>query len=147
MNLLQDPDYALTVRVEDMGGDAPNALKSTTRVNIVILQNLWVKPRPIKLRENLEGEYPMFLATVSLDLKTMMLLCYVGSVYTFNFIHIISNNSLHYLLFFFCNRCVPMIPPHRTGWYRKKDLPSPSPSIKMEISMSPLLWIENRKIW
>ncbi|KAI2655212.1 Cadherin-17 [Labeo rohita] len=64
VNLLQDPDYALTVRVEDMGGDAPNALKSTTRVNIVILQNLWVKPRPIKLRENLEGEYPMFLATV-----------------------------------------------------------------------------------
>ncbi|RXN30406.1 cadherin-17-like protein [Labeo rohita] len=62
--LESNPFYKCVERAEDMGGDAPNALKSTTRVNIVILQNLWVKPRPIKLRENLEGEYPMFLATV-----------------------------------------------------------------------------------
>ncbi|KAK2902996.1 hypothetical protein Q8A67_007709 [Cirrhinus molitorella] len=64
VNLLQDPDYALIVRVEDMGGEAPNSLKSTTRVNIAILQNLWVSPGPITLRENLEGIYPMYLATV-----------------------------------------------------------------------------------
>lgn len=73
MNLLQDPDYALVVRAEDLGGGAPNALSSTTRVNIAIVQNLWVSPGSITIRENLEGEYPMYLTTVSLDLKTVML--------------------------------------------------------------------------
>ncbi|XP_026084247.1 cadherin-17-like [Carassius auratus] len=63
-NLLQDPDYVLIVRAEDLGGGAPNALSSTTRVNIAIIQNLWVTPGPITLRENLEGEYPIHLATV-----------------------------------------------------------------------------------
>ncbi|XP_052434169.1 cadherin-17 [Carassius gibelio] len=63
-NLLQDPDYALIVRVEDLGGGAPNALSSTTRVNIAVIQNLWVSPGPITIRENLEGEYPMYLTTV-----------------------------------------------------------------------------------
>ncbi|XP_016387488.1 cadherin-17-like [Sinocyclocheilus rhinocerous] len=64
VNLLQDPDYALIVRAEDLGGGAPNALSSTTRVNIAIIQNLWVSPGPITIRENLEEEYPMYLTTV-----------------------------------------------------------------------------------
>uniref|UniRef100_A0A8C2I7V8 Cadherin 17, LI cadherin (liver-intestine) n=1 Tax=Cyprinus carpio TaxID=7962 RepID=A0A8C2I7V8_CYPCA len=64
VNLLQDPDYALVVRAEDLGGGAPNALSSTTRVNIAIVQNLWVSPGSITIRENLEGEYPMYLTTV-----------------------------------------------------------------------------------
>uniref|UniRef100_A0A671MUT1 Cadherin-17-like n=1 Tax=Sinocyclocheilus anshuiensis TaxID=1608454 RepID=A0A671MUT1_9TELE len=64
VNLLQDPDYALIVRVEDLGGGAPNALSSTTRVNIAVIQNLWVSPGPITIRENLEEEYPMYLTTV-----------------------------------------------------------------------------------
>ncbi len=72
MNLLRDPDYALIVHAEDLG--APNALSSTTRVNIAIIQNLWVSPGPITLRENLEEEYPMYLTTVSLDLKTIVML-------------------------------------------------------------------------
>ncbi|XP_073703597.1 cadherin-17 [Garra rufa] len=64
VNLLQDPDYALIVRVEDMGGEGSKILKSTTQVNIVVLQNLWVSPGPVILKENLEGDYPMYLATV-----------------------------------------------------------------------------------
>ncbi|XP_059423900.1 cadherin-17-like [Carassius carassius] len=63
-NLLQDPDYALIVRAEDLGGGAPNALSSTTRVNIAVIQDLWVSPGPITIRENMEGEYPMYLTTV-----------------------------------------------------------------------------------
>jgi len=39
-------------------------------------------------------------------------------------------------------RCAAMIPPHSTGWYRKKDLISPLPSIKMERSMLQVLWTE-----
>ncbi|KAK7147325.1 hypothetical protein R3I94_009993 [Phoxinus phoxinus] len=62
VNLLMDPDYVLVVRAEDLGD--PNALSSTTRVNIAILQNLWVSNVPIAIRENLEEEYPMYLATV-----------------------------------------------------------------------------------
>uniref|UniRef100_A0A671MB22 Cadherin-17-like n=1 Tax=Sinocyclocheilus anshuiensis TaxID=1608454 RepID=A0A671MB22_9TELE len=58
------PDYALIVSAEDLGGGAPNALSSTTRVNIAIIQNLWVSPGPITIRENLEEEYPMYLTTV-----------------------------------------------------------------------------------
>lgn len=64
VNLLQDPDYALIVRADDLGGGAPNALSGTTRVNIAIIQNLWVSPAPITIRENMEAEYPMYLTTV-----------------------------------------------------------------------------------
>uniref|UniRef100_A0A8C1YI84 Cadherin 17, LI cadherin (liver-intestine) n=1 Tax=Cyprinus carpio TaxID=7962 RepID=A0A8C1YI84_CYPCA len=64
VNLLQDPDYALIVRAEDLRGGAPNALSSTTRVNIAIIQNLWVSPGTITIKENFEAEYPMYLATM-----------------------------------------------------------------------------------
>jgi len=79
VDLLVDPDYALIVRAEDLGD--PNALSSTTRVNIVIIQNLWVSPAPIAIRENLDEEYPMYLTTVSLDLKTMLLWSAVPILY------------------------------------------------------------------
>lgn len=72
MNLLQDPDYALIVRVEDMGGDSPNALSNTVRVNIAIIQNLWINPGPVRIRENFEAEYPMLLVSVSLEMITSM---------------------------------------------------------------------------
>ncbi|XP_052003519.1 cadherin-17-like [Xyrauchen texanus] len=63
-NIHQDPDYALIVRVEDMGDGAPYSLSTTTRVNIAIIQNLWVNPGEITIKENLEGEYPMHVASV-----------------------------------------------------------------------------------
>ncbi|XP_066532287.1 cadherin-17 [Hoplias malabaricus] len=63
-NAIEDPDYTLIVRVKDLRGEAPNALSSTTRVNIVITQNLWIRPGPITIRENLIHEYPMWIATV-----------------------------------------------------------------------------------
>ncbi|KAA0703314.1 Cadherin-17 Intestinal peptide-associated transporter HPT-1 [Triplophysa tibetana] len=64
MNLLQDPDYALIVRVEDLGGNTLNALSNTVRVNIAVIQNLWINPGPVMIRENLQAEYPMHLVSV-----------------------------------------------------------------------------------
>ncbi|MCI4391369.1 hypothetical protein PGIGA_G00133450 [Pangasianodon gigas] len=64
MNVIQDPDYTLIVRVEDLGGGAPGALSSVTRVNIAVIQNLWISPGPINIMENLLVEYPMLLTTV-----------------------------------------------------------------------------------
>ncbi|XP_063054230.1 cadherin-17 [Engraulis encrasicolus] len=59
-----DPDYTLVVRAADMDG-APNALSSTTRVNVVVRQNLWINPGPLTIRENLKEVYPMKIATVT----------------------------------------------------------------------------------
>ncbi|XP_017309344.1 cadherin-17 [Ictalurus punctatus] len=61
---IQDPDYTLIVRVKDLGGGVPNALSSITRVNIAVTQNLWVKPEPFGIMENLIVEYPMLLTSV-----------------------------------------------------------------------------------
>ncbi|TRY84561.1 hypothetical protein DNTS_001309 [Danionella cerebrum] len=72
VNLLQDPDYALNVRVEDLGGVGPNPLRSTTRVNIAVIQNLWVRPGLISLRENLFEKYPKYLATVQANDPTAL---------------------------------------------------------------------------
>uniref|UniRef100_A0AAR2LTZ6 Cadherin domain-containing protein n=1 Tax=Pygocentrus nattereri TaxID=42514 RepID=A0AAR2LTZ6_PYGNA len=63
-NAIQDPDYTLIVRAVDLGGGAPSALSSTTRVNVAITQNLWVRPKPITIKENLLNEYPMLIASV-----------------------------------------------------------------------------------
>lgn len=75
-----DNDYTLIVKAEDMGG-SPNALSSTTRVNVIVRQNLWVNPGPIVIRENLKGAYPMEIATVS-HISQSQLLCH--SVGQFN---------------------------------------------------------------
>lgn len=66
---IQDPDYTLIVRVKDLGGGVPNALSSITRVNIAVTQNLWVKPEPFGIMENLIVEYPMLLTSVSFGLR------------------------------------------------------------------------------
>ncbi|XP_062404703.1 cadherin-17-like [Sardina pilchardus] len=62
VDAITDPDYTLIVKAEDMGG-ALNALWSSTRVDVVVRQNLWKKPEPIALKENLK--YPMPIATVT----------------------------------------------------------------------------------
>lgn len=61
---LEDPDYTLIVRVQDLGGMSENALSGTTRVQIAVLSNLWVSPGPITVRENLEETYPLVIAKV-----------------------------------------------------------------------------------
>ncbi|XP_048009767.1 cadherin-17 [Megalobrama amblycephala] len=62
VNLHLDPDFVLSVRVEDLGD--PNALSNTARISIDIIQNLWFSPGPITIKENLDEEYPMYLTTV-----------------------------------------------------------------------------------
>lgn len=64
MNPLEDPDYTLIVRAQDMGGASDHALSGNTRVHIVVQQNLWVNPGPITIKENLKAEYPQVIAKV-----------------------------------------------------------------------------------
>ncbi|KAL6109190.1 cdh17 [Pungitius sinensis] len=64
VNPLEDPDYTLTVRVQDLGGVSQTALSGNTRVHIVVQQNLWVNPGPITVREHLKETYPVVIAKV-----------------------------------------------------------------------------------
>lgn len=64
MDPLEDPDYTLIVRVQDMGGVSETALSGNARVQIVVQQNLWVNPGPIIVQENLRETYPVVIAKV-----------------------------------------------------------------------------------
>lgn len=70
MNPLEDPDFTLTVRVQDLGGASETALSGHARVHIVVQQNLWVNPGPITIKENLKETYPMVIAKVWCDAYT-----------------------------------------------------------------------------
>lgn len=61
---LDDPDYTLFVRVEDLEGASENALSGNTRVQIAVQQNLWKNPGPIRIKENLDEKYPLLIAKV-----------------------------------------------------------------------------------
>ncbi|KAI3361023.1 hypothetical protein L3Q82_013219 [Scortum barcoo] len=61
---LEDPDYTLIVRVQDLGGTSETALSGSTRVDIVVQQNLWVNPGPITIKEHTKGIYPMVITKV-----------------------------------------------------------------------------------
>ncbi|KAM4580822.1 cadherin-17 [Odontesthes bonariensis] len=61
---LEDPDYTLIVRVEDLGGGSETALSGSARVQIVVQENLWFSPGPITIKENLKGVYPRIIAKV-----------------------------------------------------------------------------------
>uniref|UniRef100_A0A3B1KKG3 Cadherin 17, LI cadherin (liver-intestine) n=1 Tax=Astyanax mexicanus TaxID=7994 RepID=A0A3B1KKG3_ASTMX len=63
-NAVEDPDYTLIVRVEDLGGGVPNSLSSTAYINIAITPNLWVNPGQIRIKENLVHKYPKILTSV-----------------------------------------------------------------------------------
>ncbi len=64
---LEDPDYTLIVRVQDLGGASETALSGTARVHIVVQQNLWVNPGLITVKEHLEEAYPVVIAKVRWD--------------------------------------------------------------------------------
>lgn len=70
MDPLEDPDYTLTVRVQDLGGASQTALSGNTRVQIVVQQNLWVNPGPITVREHLKETYPVVIAKVRWDVSS-----------------------------------------------------------------------------
>nr|XP_046254566.1 cadherin-17 [Scatophagus argus] len=61
---LEDPDYTLIVRVQDMGGASETALSGNTRVHVIVQQNLWVNPGPITVKENLKETYPLAITKV-----------------------------------------------------------------------------------
>lgn len=67
MDPLEDPDYTLSVRVQDLGGESETALSGNARVHIVVQQNLWVNPGPITVREHLKESYPLSIAKVWWD--------------------------------------------------------------------------------
>lgn len=61
---MEDPDYTLIVRVQDLGGESPNALSGSTFLKVIVKQNLWVNPGPITIKENLKEAYPHTIAQV-----------------------------------------------------------------------------------
>lgn len=69
MDPLGDPDYTLIVRAQDLGGMSDTALSGNTRVQIVVLENLWVNPGPVIVQEHLKGAYPLAIAKVSLNAR------------------------------------------------------------------------------
>lgn len=66
---LSDPDYTLIVRVQDLGGMSDTALSGNTRVQIIVLENLWVNPGPVVVREHLKVVYPRVIAKVSVTAR------------------------------------------------------------------------------
>ncbi|XP_068179858.1 cadherin-17 [Antennarius striatus] len=63
-NPIDDPDFTLIVRVQDLGGASETSLSGSTRVQIVVQQNLWFNPGPITVQEHLEEKYPLVIAKV-----------------------------------------------------------------------------------
>ncbi|XP_014862605.1 PREDICTED: cadherin-17 [Poecilia mexicana] len=61
---LEDPDYILLVRVQDLEGAKETALSAYARVHIIVQPNLWVNPGPLTIEENLKGDYPRVIAKV-----------------------------------------------------------------------------------
>lgn len=66
---LSDPDYTLIMRVQDLGGMSDTALSGNTRVQIIVLENLWVNPGPVVVREHLKVVYPRVIAKVSVTAR------------------------------------------------------------------------------
>ncbi|XP_062255425.1 cadherin-17 [Platichthys flesus] len=64
MDPMDNPDYILFVRVQDLGGESENALTGNTRVHIIVEQNLWVNPGPITVKEHMDGIYPLTIGKV-----------------------------------------------------------------------------------
>uniref|UniRef100_H3C6G7 Cadherin domain-containing protein n=1 Tax=Tetraodon nigroviridis TaxID=99883 RepID=H3C6G7_TETNG len=64
---LSDPDYTLIVRAQDLGGKSNTALSGNTRVQIVVLENLWVNPGPLVVMEHLAVVYPLVIAKGSIQ--------------------------------------------------------------------------------
>ncbi|XP_054904062.1 cadherin-17 [Poeciliopsis prolifica] len=61
---LEDLDYTLLVRVQDLGGTTQMALSAIAKVSIIVQPNLWVNPGPLTIQENLKGDYPRVIAKV-----------------------------------------------------------------------------------
>lgn len=62
---LRDPDYTLIVRAQDLEGASDMALSGVSRVQVIVLENLWVNPGPVLVPENLEAVYPLVIAKVT----------------------------------------------------------------------------------
>ncbi|XP_041845193.1 cadherin-17 [Melanotaenia boesemani] len=61
---LEDPDYTLIVRVQDLGGASATALSGNARVHIAVQQNRWINPGPISIKENLKDAFPKVITKV-----------------------------------------------------------------------------------
>lgn len=91
---LEDPDFTLFVRVQDLGGDSETALSGTSRVHIVVEQNLWNNPGPLTVKENLKETYPLVIAKVCQDTHSQ--------IYTLTLTPSYNHPTLDYPLLFLC---------------------------------------------
>ncbi|XP_015213238.2 cadherin-17 [Lepisosteus oculatus] len=57
-------DYTLIITVRDLEGLSESALSGSTRVNIVVKENLWVAPSPITIKENSTEQHPVQITQV-----------------------------------------------------------------------------------
>uniref|UniRef100_H2ZU90 RAD54 homolog B n=1 Tax=Latimeria chalumnae TaxID=7897 RepID=H2ZU90_LATCH len=65
---LLDPEkqdtYSLLVIVKDLQGLSENAFSDTTKVNIIVKENLWQPPEPISISENSTDPHPIKITQV-----------------------------------------------------------------------------------
>ncbi|KAJ8394568.1 hypothetical protein AAFF_G00043710 [Aldrovandia affinis] len=64
MNPVDDPDYILIIKVQDLEGMSENAFSASVKVTVAVKRNLWSSPGPVTIHENLVAEYPLKIAQV-----------------------------------------------------------------------------------
>ncbi|XP_067323116.1 cadherin-17 [Anolis sagrei] len=60
----QERSYLLDVEVHDMAGQSINAYTDSAVVNVIVLENLWKSPGPVKIKENSTEPHPISIAQV-----------------------------------------------------------------------------------
>ena len=137
---LEDPDFTLRVRVQDLAGESENALSAIANVHIAVQQNLWVSPGQITIKEHLETSYPMVIAKVRGI--HFILQCKSHKVSSIKCTYSSHRSKYSWLKVSPCSltsslslnsRSSPTTTTLFTGWCRRKGLlGSPSPSPWME---------------
>ncbi|XP_026351513.1 cadherin-17 [Ursus americanus] len=60
----KNSNYNLVVSVKDMGGQNENSFSDSTSVDIVVKENIWKKPEPVEIFENLTDPHPIKITQV-----------------------------------------------------------------------------------
>ncbi|XP_004697772.1 cadherin-17 [Echinops telfairi] len=61
---MQNSFYSLVVSVKDMEGQSENSFSDTTSVDIVVKENIWKEPEPVKIEENSTEPHPIKITQV-----------------------------------------------------------------------------------
>ncbi|KAM6216097.1 cadherin-17 [Rhynchocyon petersi] len=61
---VKNPSYNLVISVADMDGQSENSFSDTTSVDILVKENIWKAPEPVKIQENSTEPYPIKITQV-----------------------------------------------------------------------------------